>query len=688
MGFIGKTRDSAFTDAKGKNALDYVIEKNHEAVFNALVQYYSSPLPNLPFLESALLLAARLGNIQYVERAITSGARGDKHSLSYAALSGDTACVLFFLQKGYNPNFQNAGGSTPLMLVAAAGNLACVNTLLEHNADVVLVDSKGKNALEYAKNHPAILQRLKEVFEAKQNSFDGLLVAIMKNPDLPVHPLIKECDEQGNTLLMRAINLGNKPAVVWCLRNGIDIHQTNGDGLTALTLAAYRGSKALTKQLLKLGARPFAYSRDGKLVCCSKAAAMSGNEEVLQMILEHPFEKPFTVGNVPFGDVAKIEALAGAVKGKHIPLVEKLLQQNVPMHSPQYNALADAVRIKSKSMTKFLLQYIKQNYRTPDALERKLETVLLSSVPLTNKLFGVVACIHAESEGRFRDMERRYARIYESNPKQELIRRLGEAALKKSSQPAQPIQAEIAEMERVRLYDLLQENNTGIYLRDPRGALASFKQHVAGNKIDCAQLEKEAHTSLLMLACIFGHKHIVDELTRMGLPAEYFELRDGYGRTALMYALLYGNTDCALALIQSPHDRYGKPVIKNGHAIPVNLCRDSIYLFDQDKRSALFYALYATQYDESCVVVEKGENVRLNRDQYSARYGANQVIDKLLKMGVEFAPTAQIAENALRLAAEFGDMQVLWKVMRRCTLFQKALIRQLPTGPVKEKIKE
>ena len=156
-----------------------------------------------------------------------------------------------------------------------------------------------------------------------------------------------------------------------------------------------------------------------------------------------------------------------------------------------------------------------------------------------------------------------------------------------------------------------------------------------------------------------------------------------------MYALLYGNTDCALALIDSPHDEHGATVLENGFPVSVNLCGESVTRqIDRDGRSTLFYALYAANYDEPATVVENDKTIHIPRDTYSARYGANKCIDTLLKLRCGLPSNARTAEGragtaeeALRLAAEIGDMQILWKVMKNCTSFKDALIRYIPQVP-------
>ena len=57
-----------------------------------------------------------------------------------------------------------------------------------------------------------------------------------------------------------------------------------------------------------------------------------------------------------------------------------------------------------------------------------------------------------------------------------------------------------------------------------------------------------------MHACIIGIVKVVKDLMKLGLPRKYMNEQDSKGRTALMLALMFGNFDCALALIHDETD--------------------------------------------------------------------------------------------------------------------------------------
>lgn len=71
----------------------------------------------------------------------------DLHS---AAKMGDVSAMEKFVQKGQRVNEQNAQGITPLGVAVGFNKLEAVKYLLEHGADVTLVDKKGNTVLHYA----------------------------------------------------------------------------------------------------------------------------------------------------------------------------------------------------------------------------------------------------------------------------------------------------------------------------------------------------------------------------------------------------------------------------------------------------------------------------------------------------------------------------------------------------------
>ena len=197
--------------------------------------------------------------------------------------------------------------------------------------------------------------------------------------------------------------------------------------------------------------------------------------------------------------------------------------------------------------------------------------------------------------------------------------------------------------------------------------------------------------TMLMWACIFGHQKIVEMLVTAGLPQEYINAQDCFGRTALMYALLYGNVNCALTLMH--HRRYhpsgtpmlvtstGKPVIAHGdgtltvedgtpvlaqdvHNLISDHCGQGVQLLDSKQRSALWFALYAGLADDTIIVGEGTKGREISTIDYSTEFGAILAFNLLLSRKVAFSRFSHVTAQALKTAAGLECPQVLLMLAR------------------------
>ena len=233
------------------------------------------------------------------------------------------------------------------------------------------------------------------------------------------------------------------------------------------------------------------------------------------------------------------------------------------------------------------------------------------------------------------------------------------------------------------LWDIIATDDVNQYLKSPAAACQKFidacKKLCDSEEIsiktpgvykkfeDFAKcIDHGLRQTILMWACIFGHNYIVERLVAAGLPRKYINAQDGYGRTALMYALLYGNTDCALTLMN--HMRYvtneGNPVTKDDQGAFVgdgktvaasdvtqqitNHCSDGIYLLDAQERNAFSYVFWAASVDDT-ILVDKGER-EMSAIDYSLQFGSLKVYDLLRKVK-KFSPSARETIHILRIAA-------------------------------------
>ena len=154
--------------------------------------------------------------------------------LMYAAGVGSIDAMRFLLDKGADPNAQNAFGSTALML--SATDLAKVRLLVDRDANVNLASKQGRTPL----------------FIAAMSDESAEIVKYLagKGADF------KARDAFGNTTLAAAA-IGNDMATIRAVLDaGVDVNAAGATGVTPLMLTAgYHGNLAATKMLLSKGAK-------------------------------------------------------------------------------------------------------------------------------------------------------------------------------------------------------------------------------------------------------------------------------------------------------------------------------------------------------------------------------------------------------------------------------------------------
>ena len=105
--------------------------------------------------ESALMMAALRGQIEWCQRLLARGAQVNKAGwspLHYAATGPDPRIVALLLERGAIVDAESPNRSTPLMMAARYGKEESVKLLLARGADAKRTNDLGQTAADAARS--------------------------------------------------------------------------------------------------------------------------------------------------------------------------------------------------------------------------------------------------------------------------------------------------------------------------------------------------------------------------------------------------------------------------------------------------------------------------------------------------------------------------------------------------------
>src|SRR5262245_30704236 len=206
---------------------------------------------------TALLWAVHHSDLRTVRALIAAGAtfvtpnRYGVTPLLEASRTGDTPIIAELMKAGADVRRAvHPEGETPLMAASRTGRVDAVELLLEAGSDA--------NAVDTYQQQTALMRA------AEEGHVDVVktLLAAGANPNAKAHvsPLTerKHADHAtgGFTALMFAVREGHEDVVRALVKGGADLKATNGDGVTATSIAVANDRFDLAKTLLDLGADP------------------------------------------------------------------------------------------------------------------------------------------------------------------------------------------------------------------------------------------------------------------------------------------------------------------------------------------------------------------------------------------------------------------------------------------------
>lgn len=214
-------------------------------------------------LQIFIILAAL--SVAQISIAASEGtSKEDLKVLNVAAETGDKVKLNQLLKnKKIDLNSQDEAGMTPLMSAALGGQVDILKQLLARKVKLEVKNEAGDTALAVAVTN--------DQFEAART-----LINAGANVDLVV------AGEEGDTLLIRAVNGSLKTAELILKKNKKMLNKTNKLGETALMHSVRFGNNDSVKMLLGLGADTTVKSKAG--LSALDIAKQSHNEEALRLL--------------------------------------------------------------------------------------------------------------------------------------------------------------------------------------------------------------------------------------------------------------------------------------------------------------------------------------------------------------------------------------------------------------------
>ncbi len=221
------------------------VDARHRLGYSALMRSASRSIPEMnpprgqplppPAAEIMRLLLAKGADVNFLGR--------DGETALMEANSAEKVQLL--VARGAQVNTRDKEGRTALMFAVDRGDVEVVEALLQAGADASVANQKGATALMYALQEPSPYNPQETAKLTKRRIEAARLLLLRGNIGDVNAP-----NENGETLLMRAINLGETQLVKAMLDRGADANRSDVLGTTPVILA-YEKDQSAIQELLK-----------------------------------------------------------------------------------------------------------------------------------------------------------------------------------------------------------------------------------------------------------------------------------------------------------------------------------------------------------------------------------------------------------------------------------------------------
>jgi hypothetical protein len=150
---IKRGMDVNTVDRLGNTLLIQTVRRDVPELLDYLLQHRARLNARNRNGETALSIAAYIGNLPLVRRLVEAGAEVNFYGwppLIYGAFNGHSVVVDYLLKRGAEIDATTETGSTALFFAARYGHLEVVELLLKNKADAKIANESGETAIDWA----------------------------------------------------------------------------------------------------------------------------------------------------------------------------------------------------------------------------------------------------------------------------------------------------------------------------------------------------------------------------------------------------------------------------------------------------------------------------------------------------------------------------------------------------------
>jgi ankyrin repeat protein len=267
------------------------VKSGDKPALRALIQKKVDVNAAEPDGSTALLFASYRDDLESADLLIRAGAKVNAANdlgvtpLWPASENGSSTMVRRLLEAGANPNAALLAGETPLMVAARSGYPDVVEQFLNKGASVNAHGPRAQTALMWAvsQKHPDVAKVLIAHHADIQLKSD-VWTDVMAVPPHGYLPYNKAVPHGGETALMFAARVGDLDSAKLLVAAGAHVNDADAWGVSATTLAAHSGFRALVEFLLEKGADPNAAPTGFTAL---HEAVMRRDTEMVAALLDH-----------------------------------------------------------------------------------------------------------------------------------------------------------------------------------------------------------------------------------------------------------------------------------------------------------------------------------------------------------------------------------------------------------------